>query len=96
MAGAGETALTLSTGRTVRDRLAQARRQRFIGRAAELDLLRSLLEEAGSGAVLFVHGPGGVGKTALLGRFIDLAHALAWPPYGSTPARWSRRLQHFS
>ena len=66
----------MSTGGTVWDRLAQARRQRFVGRAVELDLFRSLVEGADPGAVLFVHGPGGVGKTALLGRFVDLAHEL--------------------
>jgi hypothetical protein len=60
--------------RTVGERLADARRQRFVGRAEELHAFRSLLEAPDAPyAVLFIHGPGGVGKTALLGRFIELA-----------------------
>lgn len=59
---------------TVGDRLAHARRQRFVGRAPELEVFRSLIEGPDlPPAVLFVHGAGGVGKTALLRRFADLA-----------------------
>ncbi len=56
------------------DRLSAARRRSFIGRAAEQALFQSAL-----GAqelpfnVLMVHGPGGVGKTSLLGQFSRLA-----------------------
>jgi hypothetical protein len=56
------------------DRLRRARRRRFVGRAAELELFRSALSaEDPPFAVLFVHGPGGVGKTALLGAFAEEA-----------------------
>lgn len=59
------------------DRLAAARRQRFVGRAAELALFASALAApdatAAGFAVVYVHGPGGVGKTTLLQQFADLA-----------------------
>ena len=58
-------------GRTSRlaDRLAAARRARFVGRLAELELFRAaLLEQEPPFAVLHLFGPGGVGKTALLGE----------------------------
>jgi hypothetical protein len=52
---------------TVADRLHAARRRRFVGRAAELELFRGALEAAEPPfSVLWVHGPGGVGKTMLL------------------------------
>jgi AAA ATPase domain len=49
-------------------RLAARRRQEFVGREPELALLETLLR-GGDGGVLFVSGPGGVGKTTLLDRF---------------------------
>jgi AAA ATPase-like protein len=59
---------------TVADRLKEARRRRFVGRAAELDLLLGALAVSEPPfSVLWVHGPGGVGKTALLGAFAEAA-----------------------
>src|SRR4051794_26472082 len=59
---------------TVADRLKRSRRRRFVGRAAELELF---LEALGASeppfSVLWLHGPGGVGKTALLGAFAEAA-----------------------
>ena len=53
---------------TVADRLKSARRRRFVGRAAELELfLGALAASEPPFSVLWLHGPGGVGKTALLG-----------------------------
>jgi hypothetical protein len=50
-------------------RLRGAERDGFVGRAAELELVAAALADgAASFAVLFLHGPGGVGKTALLRR----------------------------
>lgn len=50
-------------------RLRGAERDSFVGRADELELFAAALGDgAASFAVLFVHGPGGVGKTALLRR----------------------------
>ncbi|MFC4049002.1 AAA family ATPase [Actinomadura syzygii] len=51
------------------DRLATARRRGFVGRQDELARFRSSLENEDAPRVVFVHGPGGVGKTALLHQF---------------------------
>jgi hypothetical protein len=59
---------------TVADRLRLARGRSFVGRNAELELVRGALESPEpSFAVLFLHGPGGVGKSALLRAIEDLA-----------------------
>jgi hypothetical protein len=59
---------------TVADRLKSARRRRFVGRAAELELfMGALAATEPSFSVLWLHGPGGVGKTALLGAFAESA-----------------------
>ena len=61
---------------TLAARLAAAREQGFVGRAVELDLLRDALAAgAPPFAVLHLHGPGGVGKTALIQRFAREARA---------------------
>jgi hypothetical protein len=53
--------------RRLADRLATVERQRFVGRDAEVELFRSALSaDEPPFAVLHVHGPGGVGKSALL------------------------------
>jgi hypothetical protein len=51
--------------------LADRRRRAFVGRAAELDIFREAL--GGPAQVVYVHGPGGIGKTSLLLRYVDLA-----------------------
>jgi hypothetical protein len=54
----------------------EERRSRFVGRVAELELIRTALRDSQpSFSVLFVHGPGGVGKTALLMAIADLCEA---------------------
>ncbi|MFF0087063.1 AAA family ATPase [Streptomyces canus] len=57
-------------GGVLADTLAQARMRNFVGRGEELDLFRGALA-GGPGAplVIVVHGPGGIGKSALLQRF---------------------------
>jgi ATP/maltotriose-dependent transcriptional regulator MalT len=55
------------------DRLATARRRGFVGRTAELSRFRTLLADPDEPRVVYVHGPGGVGKTALLHQFAWLA-----------------------
>jgi hypothetical protein len=55
------------------ERLAATRHRQFVGRAAELMQLRSALDAAELPfQVLFVYGPGGVGKTTLLHEFARL------------------------
>jgi hypothetical protein len=59
---------------TVADRLKSARRRRFVGRAAELELFQGALAASEPRfSVLWIYGPGGVGKTALLGAFAEAA-----------------------
>jgi hypothetical protein len=59
---------------TVADRLKSARRRRFVGRAAELELfVAALAAPEPPFSVLWIHGPGGVGKTALLGTLAEAA-----------------------
>jgi len=52
------------------ERLRDLRRRSFVGRDPEVAAFRSALADSG---LLFVHGPGGVGKSALLDRFADVA-----------------------
>jgi hypothetical protein len=62
------------------DRLREARRRRFVGRAAELELFETALEASPPPfAVLFVHGPGGVGKSALLRTLGEAAEQAGVP-----------------
>lgn len=50
------------------------RRQQFVGRVAELDLFRIALDADDLGfKVLFVYGPGGVGKSTLLDEYAAVA-----------------------
>ena len=54
--------------------LAERRRHCFVGRAAETELFRAALcASEPPFAVLYIHGPGGLGKTSLLDLFGSLA-----------------------
>ncbi len=60
----------------------KARHDRFVGRAAELELFRqALVSEDPPFVVLYLFGPGGVGKSALLGEFARLAAQEGRPVY---------------
>ncbi|HSD78494.1 MAG TPA: AAA family ATPase, partial [Solirubrobacteraceae bacterium] len=64
---------------TVADSLRRARGRRFVGRVAERELFEQALRGETALSVLFVHGPGGVGKTALLGALADAARDAGVP-----------------
>ncbi|MFJ8546859.1 AAA family ATPase [Streptomyces sp. NPDC093586] len=54
----------------VGDRVQQARDRAFTGRTTEIAVFRAALSGAdGAPTVLYVHGPGGIGKSMLLRRF---------------------------
>ena len=68
-------------GSTVADRLRGARSRGFVGRAAELELFRFALEAPEPPfSVLWISGPGGVGKTTLLGVLADAARLVRREP----------------
>jgi hypothetical protein len=62
------------TRRPIGERLAERRRRLFVGRSSELELMRAALDPAEPMfSVLYIHGPGGIGKSSLLDRFAQLA-----------------------
>ena len=64
-------------GTSLRERLEQARRRRFVGRDDECERLRAALSAPELPfSVLFVFGPGGVGKTSLLREYGYIARDL--------------------
>ena len=67
--------------RTVEDRLRGARRAGFVGREAELELFRSAIDAPEPPfSVIWVHAPGGVGKTSLLSALAEAAEARGRAP----------------
>jgi AAA ATPase domain len=60
------------------DTLAAAGRRRFIGRSAELAAFEASLEHSEPVSVLWLSGPGGVGKTALMQAWADQAQRAGW------------------
>ncbi|MDC2951030.1 AAA family ATPase [Streptomyces heilongjiangensis] len=65
--------MTTDSG-SLANRLRVARNKTFVGRSEEVARFRAALDGAqGVGPVLYVHGPGGVGKSTLLRRFEDEA-----------------------
>ncbi|MFE5403279.1 ATP-binding protein [Streptomyces sp. NPDC056580] len=61
---------------SIADRIDAARDRVFVGREAELRLLRDALAGGpGAPSVLYVHGPGGIGKSALMRQYAKEAVA---------------------
>ena len=52
--------------RTLREAAEAADAERFVGRDAEVAVVRDLLAPESTHRILFVHGPGGIGKSGLL------------------------------
>ncbi|MDN5794932.1 MAG: hypothetical protein L0H79_04195 [Intrasporangium sp.] len=68
------------TKRILAGQRAARRRRLFTGRSSHLELFRgALADDLAPFAVLQVYGPGGVGKTALLDAYADLAEQTAVP-----------------
>ena len=72
--------MTLTAVLDLGQRLERERARRFVGRAAELELFAARLQAAAAGdtawdlfSVLWVHGPGGIGKSTLLGAYAETA-----------------------
>jgi ATP/maltotriose-dependent transcriptional regulator MalT len=68
-------------GATLAARLADRDRARFVGREVELDLLERCLTDEQPAALVFVHGPGGIGKSTLLREFARRAFAAGWDTF---------------
>jgi uncharacterized protein YjeT (DUF2065 family) len=83
---------------TLADRLARLRRERFVGREAELAHFRALLEGQAP-PVWLLHGPGGIGKSTLLQQLAREAEGqgrlvlvLDGRLIAATPAGWRQAL----
>lgn len=59
--------------RSLGSHLARSRKRVFVGRREELALFSTAIADRDRAAVLYIHGPGGVGKSTLLRRFADEA-----------------------
>ncbi|HSD84650.1 MAG TPA: AAA family ATPase [Anaerolineae bacterium] len=94
--------MAVSSSIPLADRLAEARRKHFVGRAAEIELFRAALNDSRPPfAVLFLYGPGGVGKTSLLREFARVAHEAGVPLFAldarhinPTPQNFLAALKH--
>lgn len=67
-----------SGGGTLAARLAERDHARFSGRKAELAFLERCLSDDPQACVVFVHGPGGIGKSTLLREFERRATEAGW------------------
>jgi hypothetical protein len=66
---------------TIADRLTRSGQRKFVGRVGEQELWKSALGcELAPFAVLWLCGPGGIGKSSLLRRFAAIAHDVGVEP----------------
>ena len=61
-------------------RMARRDRAAFIGRAGELEAIAELFVDDPPASVVLVHGPGGIGKSALLRQVADRGREAGWSP----------------
>jgi len=64
--------------KTLREAAVTADAELFTGRAAELALVRRVLDAEGAHRILYVHGSGGIGKSALLRAAVRVASAAGY------------------
>jgi putative protein kinase ArgK-like GTPase of G3E family len=74
VSGVSRLAMPRQAAGRLRDRLSENVRRRFVGRDAEITVFHELLNRYGQAALLWVYGPGGVGKSTLLHRFCPACH----------------------
>lgn len=63
---------------TLGERLAERDAERYVGREADLAFMRDFLTADDGPSVAFVHGPAGIGKSALLRRVVEEARGLGF------------------
>ena len=61
-------------------RMARRDRAAFVGRAGELEAIAELFVDDPAASVVLVHGPGGIGKSALLRQVADRGRQAGWSP----------------
>src|SRR4051794_22718968 len=66
---------------TLADRLRARDVERFVGRHAELAVFDGLFVDDPPSSVVHVHGPGGIGKSALLRQVERLGGQRGWSPW---------------
>ena len=69
------------SARTLGSLMADRDQDRFIGRVAELAFLERCLEDEPPASVVFVHGPGGIGKSTLLRELARRAQARGYDTF---------------
>ena len=67
--------------RTLADRFSDRDAERFVGREAELAVFDDVLVDDPPWSVVMVHGPGGIGKSALLREVVRRATARGFSPW---------------
>ena len=76
--GVSRPAISRQAAGRLHDRLSKNLRRRFVGRDAEITVFTELLR-SGQAALLWVYGPGGVGKSTLLHMLAQLASDKGMP-----------------